>query len=82
MHESAQKINGFAKAALNSCLDVITWLAPDDEVLTSAEAGVRECLGLLATSLTFRGYTLRDEVVDALRRWCAVRPCATCSPPR
>src|SRR5512133_3692186 len=62
VHESAQKINGFAKAALNSCLDVITWLAPDDEVLTSAEAGVRECLGLLATSLTFRGYTLRDEV--------------------
>src|SRR5512133_1982067 len=62
VHESAQKINGFAKAALNSCLDVITWLAPDDEVLTSAEAGVRECLGLLATSLTFRGYTLRDEL--------------------
>ena len=31
-------------------------------MLTSAEAGVRECLGLLATSLTFRGYTLRDEV--------------------
>ena len=28
VHESAQKINGFAKAALNSCLDVITWLAP------------------------------------------------------
>src|SRR5512140_1294886 len=62
VHESAQKINGFAKAALNSCLDVITWLAPDDEVLTNAEAGVRECLGLLATSLTFRGYTLRDEL--------------------
>lgn len=62
VHESAQKINGFAKAALNSCLDVITWLAPDDEVLISAEAGVRECLGLLATSLTFRGYTLRDQL--------------------
>jgi hypothetical protein len=62
VHESAHKINRFAKAALNSCLDVVTWLAPDDEVLTTAEAGVRECLGLVATSLTFRGYSLRNEV--------------------
>ena len=62
VHESAHKINGFAKAALHSCLDVVTWLAPDEEVLTTAEAGVRECLGLVATSLTFRGYAMRNEV--------------------
>ena len=62
VHESAHKINGFAKAALSSCLDVVTWLAPDEEVLTTVEAGVRECVGLLATSLTFRGYNLRNEV--------------------
>ena len=64
MHESAHKINSFAKAALQSCLDVVTWLAPDDEVPTTAEAGLRECLGLVATSLTFRGYNLRNEVGD------------------
>lgn len=62
VHESAHKINSFAKAALSSCLDVVTWLAPDEEVLTTVEEGVRECLGLLATSLTFRGYNLRNEV--------------------
>jgi hypothetical protein len=62
VHESAHKINTFAKAALSSCLDVVTWLAPDEEVLTTVEEGVRECLGLLATSLTFRGYNLRNEV--------------------
>lgn len=64
VHESAHKINSFAKAALQSCLDVVTWLAPDDEVPTTAEAGLRECLGLVATSLTFRGYNLRSEVAD------------------
>ena len=63
VHESAHKINGFAKAALHSCLDVVTWLAPDEEVLTTVEAGVRECLSLVATSLTFRGYAMRNEVV-------------------
>jgi hypothetical protein len=67
VHDSAHKINGFAKAALNSCLDVVTWLAPDEDVLTTAEAGVRECLSLIATSLTFRGYAMRNEVVSVPR---------------
>jgi len=61
VHDSAHKINGFARAALNSCLDVVTWLAPDEDVSIPASEGVRECLGLLATSLTFRGYALRNE---------------------
>lgn len=64
VHESAHKINGFARAALNSCLDVVTWLAPDEDVAIAADTGVRECLGLLATSLTFRGYTLRNQASD------------------
>jgi hypothetical protein len=62
VHDSAHKINSFAKAALHSCLDVVTWLAPDDSVRITGDAGVRECLGLVATSLTFRGYTLRNQV--------------------
>ncbi len=62
VHESAHKINGFARAALNSCLDVVSWLAPEDGVNCSVEEGVRECAGLLATSLGFRGYVLRNTV--------------------
>lgn len=62
VHESAHKINGFARAALDSCLNVVGWLAPDGQARSEAADGVRECLGLLATSLTFRGYALRNEV--------------------
>jgi hypothetical protein len=61
VQESANKINGFAKAALQSCLDVVGWLAPDDGVATSVQDGTRECALLLATSLSFRGYALRNE---------------------
>jgi hypothetical protein len=61
VHDGAQKINGFARAALDSCLDVVTWLAPEEGALSTVADGVRECLGLLTTSLTFRGYTVRDE---------------------
>lgn len=81
VHDSAQKINGFARAALNSCLDVVTWLAPDEDVLTTATEGVRECLGLLATSLTFRGYALRNELgaIDGNVRRSAIRTVLTAS---
>src|SRR3954466_6367326 len=37
VHESAQKINGFARAALASCLDVVTWLAPQESATTAVE---------------------------------------------
>ena len=62
VHESASKINSFARAALNSCLDVVSWLAPDDAVPTAVQPCVRECTALLATSFSFRGYALRNEV--------------------
>jgi hypothetical protein len=66
VRDGVHKINGFARAALDSCLDVITWLAPDQDVQTSVDDGVRECLGLLTTSLTFRGYSVRNEVPAVL----------------
>ena len=62
VHESAHKINGFARAALNSCLDVVSWLAPEEGTTSSVTEGVRECSGLLATSLSFRGFPLRSEI--------------------
>lgn len=68
VHQSAQKINGFAKAALNSCLDVVGWLSPDETASCGVTEGVRECTGLLATSLGFRGYALRNEVGDVSGR--------------
>jgi hypothetical protein len=64
VQESAGKINGFAKAALASCIDVIGWLAPDDAAAATPGEVVRECCGLLATSLSFRGYALRNEVPE------------------
>jgi hypothetical protein len=71
VHDSAGKINSFAKAALHSTVDVIGWLTPDDAVTVAVQASVRECAALLATSLGFRGYALRNEVPElagAVRR--------------
>jgi hypothetical protein len=75
IHESANKINGFARAALNSCLDVVSWLAPEEGVGTGVPDGVRECASLLATSLSFRGFALRNAVgkVDGQVKRSAIR---------
>lgn len=65
VRDSAGKINGFAKSALASCIDVVGWLAPDEAVGIAVVEGTRECCALLATSLGFRGYALRNEVEAA-----------------
>ena len=57
---SAAKINSFARAALDCCLNVVTWLAPEEDAVIDAVEGTRECCALLATTLSFRGYTLRN----------------------
>lgn len=64
VHDSAGKINAFAKAALTSCVDVVGWLSPDEAATISVHDAVRECAALLATSLSFRGYALRNEVEE------------------
>src|SRR3954466_3042218 len=43
VQDSASKINGFSRAALASCLDVVSWLAPDDTVPIAVDEAVREC---------------------------------------
>jgi len=66
LRDSAQKINGFARAAQDACLDIVGWLAPPAGAVAPLDQGVRECLGLVATGLGFRGYTIRNEVPEGL----------------
>ena len=62
IHESMTKINGFSRAAVQSCLEVVSWLAPEEDATVALDAGVSECLALLRSSFNFRGFTLKDEV--------------------
>jgi hypothetical protein len=64
VHESMSKINGLSRAAVQSCLDVVTWLAPEEGAVVALSAGVDECVALLRSSLSFRGFALKDEVGD------------------
>jgi hypothetical protein len=65
VHESMNRINGFSKSAVQSCLDVVSWLAPEDGALIALDAGVQECVALLRSNFNFRGFTIRDELGSA-----------------
>ena len=62
VHESMTRINGFSRSAVQSCLDVVTWLAPEDGVTVALDAGVQESVAMLRSNFNFRGFTLKDEV--------------------
>ena len=65
VHEGMAKINGFSRAAVQSCLDVVSWLAPEAGAVVALGAGVQECVALLSSSFNFRGFTLKDEIGEA-----------------
>lgn len=66
VHEAMAKVNTHARAAVQSSLDVVSWLAPQDGGLIAAGAGVQECFELLRSQLNFFGFALRNntEAVD------------------
>ena len=62
LQESMGKIHGLARAAVDSCLDVVTWLAPVADATVPLDAGVQECTGLLRSSFSFRGFPLAEAL--------------------
>jgi hypothetical protein len=65
VHESMGKVNGFARAAVQSCLEVVSWLAPEEGAVVALDAGVRECMDMLRSNFSFRGFALKDETGSA-----------------
>lgn len=61
-HNGVGKIGKLARSAIASCLDVVSWLAPDPEANVSLTAGVAECLELVRSNFTFRGFTLVNQI--------------------
>jgi hypothetical protein len=62
VHDSMAKVDMHARAAVQSSLEVVGWLAPEEGKLVALDAGVAECVDLLRSQLNFRGFTLIDEV--------------------
>jgi hypothetical protein len=62
VHESMGKIHMLARAAVDSCLDVVTWLAPVPDATIPLDDGVQECLSLLRSNFSFRGFPVTEAL--------------------
>jgi hypothetical protein len=63
--DSMGKIHELSRAAVDSCLDVVTWLAPAPDATTSVDDGVQEVMGLLRSNFNFRGFPLAETLGGA-----------------
>jgi hypothetical protein len=59
--KNARDIVALVKEAAASCVDLIGWLAPKENRPIKADAGIEECLGMLVTQLSFRGFSVTDN---------------------
>jgi hypothetical protein len=61
--EDMGRVNDYARTAVGANLDVVSWLAPDAAQAVPLSAGIEECVGLLRSHFSFRGFLLRSEAV-------------------
>ncbi|MBA2672151.1 hypothetical protein [Ramlibacter sp.] len=62
IRDSMDKVHTLSRAAVQACLDVVSWLAPEPGDHVALQDGVRECVDLLRSSFSFRGFALAEHV--------------------
>jgi hypothetical protein len=67
LRRNCGEMNVLARSASSECVALMGWLAPHEGEQVPLNAGVADCLHLLTTELSFRGFTVEDatQAVDA-----------------
>lgn len=63
--KNARDIVALSKEAASSCINLMSWFAPKDDPLVAVNKGVAECLDMVATELSFRGFSITDNTSQA-----------------
>ena len=66
LRENVARIRELSRAAVQSCLEVASWLAAEEDVGIALGAGVDECVSLLQGSLGFQGFRLNNTTAGEL----------------
>lgn len=62
--KNAQGLSTLAREAAATALNLMTWLAPKDNDPVAVNRAVEECLGLMATELSFRGFSVDNRTTE------------------
>jgi hypothetical protein len=63
--KNARDIVALSKEAAASCVDLMSWFAPKDDPLVGVNAGVAQCLAMLSTELSFKGFSIANNAGQA-----------------
>ena len=65
MAKNTEALTALSREAAVISLNLMTWLAPRDNELVAVNSAVDESFGLMATELSFRGFSLENQVAEA-----------------
>ncbi|CDS51330.1 hypothetical protein [Polaromonas sp. CG9_12] len=66
--KNTQALGTLSREAAATSLNLMTWLAPKDNELIAVNSAVEESLGLMATELSFRGFSLDNQATGAVAK--------------
>ena len=64
VRENLDKIKNLSRSAVHFCTDLASWLAPEEGAVTMLGEGIDECLALLKTDFSMRGFAVRNETQE------------------
>lgn len=62
LRDNSKSISTLSRSASAASMNLITWVVPKENGSIALEAGIEEALGMLATDLAFRGFTVANQV--------------------
>lgn len=66
--KNSQALSTLSREAAATSLNLMTWLAPKDNELIAVNSAVEESLSLMATELSFRGFSLDNQTTEAVAK--------------
>lgn len=64
IHQDCVSLGSASQTVVSSITDLMAWIEPKSEPTLKLADGVRACLGLLTTTLRFRGFVVVNEVPE------------------
>ena len=61
LNKNAGDIVSLSREAAAACVDLMSWIAPKDKQTIALGTGIAECVGMVATEFSFKGYTIVNK---------------------
>jgi len=64
LRDNSAALGKLARSSADTCMNLMSWLAPKAGATTRLDRGVADCLSLLTTEFRFRGFVIVNEIAD------------------